>query len=178
MISETAEAARAKRKADQAAPGPDDLRREAKARIEYKAGGEWVAHVPPTHAKRAFEMMNGSRKVKRERGMQYNSKTKKERVVRGDGRVVEVPEEHIDRFKDKKNLRPVGRNGRSSALYFDMASVSERYVMGPDGLDFVWQDGWEPAPLFTPKAQSPQRDPDGNVWVKQGDEWVLETEVG
>ena len=132
--------------------------------------------MPPSHAKRAFEMMNGSRKVKKERGEEFNVGQKFERVARKDGKVVSILEEHVDNLK-RKGLRPVGRGGRSAAIYFDMATAAERYVMGPDGMDFVWNDGWEPAPLFTPKAESPQRDPDGNVWVKQGTEWVLDDEV-
>ena len=100
----------------------------------------------------------------------------KQKVVNKHGKVIEVNEDNVDRMANK-GIKPVGRGGRSAALYFDMASVTERYVRGPDGLDFVWTDGWEPAPLFTPNAVSPQRDPDGNVWVKQGTEWVLESEV-
>lgn len=135
-----------------------------------------MAHVPPEYAKKAFQMMEGSRREKRDRGEEINSRRKTERVVNKHGRVVELSDDNVDRFA-KKGIKPVGRGGRSAALYFDMASVTERYVRGPDGLDFVWTDGWEPAPLFTPNAVSPQRDPDGNVWVKQGTEWVLESEV-
>jgi ribosomal protein L36 len=176
LTSATAEAFEAKQRANRAAPGPDDLRKEVKARIEYKKDGDWVAHVPPEHAKRAFQMMNGSRKVKNERGELVKSRQDKERLVRRDGRVIEVNADNVDLLK-KKGLRPTGRNGRSAALYFSMSEAAERYVRGPDGLDFVWSDGWEPAPLFTPRVESPQRDPDGNVWVKQGSEWVLDDEV-
>lgn len=121
-------------------------------------------------------MMNGSRRIKKERGEEFNATQKYEKVVRKDGRVTEVLEDNVDRLKGK-GMKPVGRSGRAAALYFDMASAAERYVRGPDGMDFVWQDGWEPAPLFTPKAVSPQRDPDGNVWVKHENEWVLDIEV-
>jgi hypothetical protein len=55
-----------------------------------------------------------------------------------------------------------------------MSSATAKYVTGPDGLDFVWNDGWEPAPLFTPKADGRQRDPDGNWWAKADGEWGLE----
>lgn len=132
--------------------------------------------MPPEHAKRAFQMMEGSRKAKRERGAEYDAKHVKQKVVNKHGKVIEVAEENVDRMA-RKGIKPLGRGGRSAALYFDMASAAERYVRGPDGLDFVWTDGWEPAPLFTPNAVSPQRDPDGNVWVKQGTEWVLDDEV-
>lgn len=152
------------------------MRRDAKARIEYKKNGDWVAHVPPENAKRAFQMMEGSRRAKRDRGAELDSRQVKHKVVNKHGKVVELSEDAVDRYA-KKGIKPVGRGGRSAALYFDMASAAERYVRGPDGLDFVWQDGWEPAPLFTPRAESPQRDPDGNVWVKQGTEWVLDNEV-
>ena len=135
-----------------------------------------MAHVPPSHAKRAFEMMNGSRKIKAERGQEFQAGQNYEKVVAKNGRVIDVMEENVERLKHK-GLKPVGRSGRSAALYFDMSSAAERYVRGPDGLDFVWQDGWEPAPLFTPNAVSPQRDPDGNIWVKHEDEWVLDSEV-
>ena len=135
-----------------------------------------MAHVPPEYAKKAFQMMEGSRRAKRDRGEELNARRKTEKVVNKHGRVVELSDDNVDRFA-KKGIKPVGRGGRSAALYFDMASAAERYVQGPDGLDFVWQDGWEPAPLFTPNAVSPQRDPDGNVWVKQGTEWVLDDEV-
>lgn len=121
-------------------------------------------------------MMEGSRRAKRDRGEELNSRRKYEKVVNKHGRVVELSEEYVDRYANK-GIKPVGRGGRSASLYFSMSSAAERYVRGPDGLDFVWTDGWEPAPLFTPNAVSPQRDPDGNVWVKQGTEWVLDDEV-
>lgn len=121
-------------------------------------------------------MMEGTRRSKRDRGYEFDAKHAKQKVVNKHGKVVEVNESSLDRMV-KKGIKPVGRGGRSAALYFDMASAAERYVRGPDGLDFVWTDGWEPAPLFTPRVESPQRDPDGNVWVKQGTEWVLDDEV-
>jgi hypothetical protein len=122
-------------------------------------------------------MMNGSRRIKRDRGEEVSSGIARERVVRKDGKVVNVAAEHVDRIKDKNGIRPTGRGGRSASLYFSMAEAAERYVRGPDGLDFVWNDGWEPAPLFSKGAKTPQRDPDGNVWVKTDGEWVLESEV-
>ena len=135
-----------------------------------------MAHVPKEHIKRGVEMMNGTRQVKldRDRERQARAERYNEKVVRRDGKVVSIPREHVDTLKDKKGLRPVGRGGVSGSLFFGMSEATKKYVKGMDELDFVWNEGWEPAPLFTPKAEGPQRDPDGNVWVKRDGEWELE----
>lgn len=124
-----------------------------------------------------MEMMDGVRRVRRERSDEFRSKQPKEKVVRRDGRVVEISATHVEHLKDKRGLKPVGRNGVSASIYFGLSDAAERYERGPDGLYFVWNDGWEPTNLWRNGAKSPQRDPDGNLWVEQDGEWSLEDEV-
>lgn len=123
-------------------------------------------------------MMSGVRRVRKERSESFKAKQPQEKVVTRDGRVVEISETHVDHLKDRRSLRPVGRNKMGAALHFSMSQSFGKYEQGPDGLWFVWTGGWEPTKLFGGKEVSGhQRDPDGNVWVKQGDDWVLEDEV-
>ena len=124
-------------------------------------------------------MMNGPRRIKleRDRERQAIRDGEREKVVTRDGRVVKLMPNHIDQMKDKKGLRPVGRGGVSAATRFGLNQAFGRYEQGPDGLWFVWNGGWEPTNLFRKQAESPQRDPDGNVWVEENGEWCLEDEV-
>jgi hypothetical protein len=97
---------------------------------------------------------------------------KKERVARRDGKVIEMREDLIENVKHR--VKPVGRNGMGGRLFFGMSGSTAKYVRGPDGLDFIWNDGWDPAPLYTKNVEGPQRDPDGGVWVKVNGDWELE----
>jgi hypothetical protein len=73
-------------------------------------------------------------------------------------------------------MRAAGRNGMSPAFHFSMGA--ENHEQGPDGLWFVWRDGWDATNLWRRSGVvSPQRDPDGNVWVEVDGEWQLEGEV-
>jgi hypothetical protein len=176
-ISDTSELAKVNRRARQAAPSADDIVRETGARVDYKPDGSWVAHVPKDKIKRGVEMMEGPRRIKLERDRERGARReeREEKVVTRDGRVVGISPELVDQLKDKRGLRPVGRGGVSGRLFFGMSSASSKYVRGPDGLDFIWNDGWEPASLFTPNAGGRQRDPDGvGVWVKVDGDWELE----
>ncbi len=164
-------------KARKAAPSAEDIRRETGATIEYKDNGDWVAHVPKEKAARGAAMLDGMRRAKADRNRELQEKSRKdyEAVVRKDGKVVRIAPQHVDQFKDKKGLRPVGRGGVSGRLFFGLSEASKKYVRGLDELDFVWNDGWEPAPLFSRGAEGPQRDPDGNVWRKSAEgDWELE----
>jgi len=121
-------------------------------------------------------MQEGSRKIEVERGHIEQARMKRERVVRkGDGRVIDFPEELIDQAKHK--FRPAGRNGKAPAERFSLFQAFGRYEQGPDGLWFVDKDGWEPTNLWRKNAQSPQHDPDGNLWIEVNGEWVLDDEV-
>lgn len=111
---------------------------------------------------------------------------KHERVVRRDGKVVEIDQEFVDTFKDKKGLRPVGRNGVSAAQRFSMSGAFWRFEQGPNGMWFYWDGGWAPAKTsnnggfgwIRPVAtEEPQPDPAGNIWVYSGSEWSLEDEI-
>lgn len=126
--------------------------------------------------------MKGVRRERRDRSMEFAGKQPKEKVVTKAGRVVEVSETHVDYLKDRKGLRPVGRNGTSAALHFSMVGLGERWERGPDGMNFFWDGGWEPRPEGR-QWPSPQRDPDGNRWVMDpkfdGDDlaWMPDDEV-
>lgn len=115
-------------------------------------------------------------KADRYRELQERSREDYEHVVRKDGKVVRIAPQHVDHLKDKKGLRPAGRNKVSGSLFFGMSQATQKYVRGLDDLDFIWNDGWEPAPLFSRGASGPQRDPDGNVWVRneENGDWELE----
>lgn len=159
-----------------AAPDLDSIKKDFKAEVRHNPDGSWVATIrDPEKMKRAVEAMEGRRRIDRERGQKYAAKHSKERVVNKNGKVVELLEHQVDQLKCK-GFRPIGRGGRSAALYFGLSGATRKYVKGEDGLDFVWDDGWSPAPLWY-KGTGPQRDPDGNVWVKVNGEWVLEDEV-
>lgn len=121
-------------------------------------------------------MLDGMRRARKDRDREVQEVSRKdyEKVVRPDGKVVRLAPHAIEQAKNKRGLRPVGRNGVSGSLFFGLSGATSKYVTGPDGLDFVWNDGWEPAPLFSKGAEGEQRDPDGNVWVKEeGGDWGL-----
>jgi len=121
-------------------------------------------------------MQSGARREEVERGDLMQSRLKRERVVRkGDGRVMEVPEEVAEQAKHK--FRPAGRNGGAPSERFSMSDSARGYVRGPDGLYFKWDGGWLPTNLWRNGALSPQKDPDGNVWVEVDGEWSLMDEV-
>lgn len=125
--------------------------------------------------RKAFEMQEGTRRIDVERGAVLQARMKREKVVRRDGRVVDFPEDMVDQAKAR--LRPAGRHGGAPSVRFGLNESFGRYEQGPDGLWFVWNDGWEPTNLFRKGVASPQRDPDGNVWVEKDGEWLLEDEV-
>lgn len=107
--------------------------------------GEFTVDINPKDKaaiRRGYEMMEEARKIEVERGHELHGRREKE---------------YVERRKEKK---------RDMALVFGLSSATAKYVKGMDELDFVWVDGWEPAPLFSRGATGPQRDPDGNVWVK------------
>lgn len=181
MTSEVAGAAEAERKKAEASPTRADFEREFGAnRVKDEPDGSWTCTLTERQdIRRAHEMQAGVRQIDVERGRVVKSKWdgKKERVVRRDGRVIEVPSETVDAVKHK--LRPAGRNGRSAVTYFmGISSATAKYVRGQDGLYFVWNEGWEPVSMWSSGIASPQRDPHGNVWVNSGGGWVLEDEVG
>ena len=125
-------------------------------------------------------MMEGPRRVKLERDRERGAIRARDyvKVVREDGKVVSISPDTVDGLKDKRRLRPIGRNGVSAAQHFGLSGSFGKYEQGPDGLWFVWNDGWEPTTLFGgSEALSPQRDPDGNMWVKVDGEWLFESEV-
>jgi hypothetical protein len=140
--------------------------------------------VPREHIKRGVEMMEGQRRIKLERDRERSATREREfvGVARKDGKVVSIAPEAVEKLKDKRGLRPAGRNGRSAASYFSLAGLEEKWERGPDGMHFFWDGGWEPRPGGD-AWPSPQHDPAGNVWVLsplyEGDEttWVLESEV-
>lgn len=176
-IREGQEALKVEQRKVSASPTKADFVAEFGAdKVKTEADGSWTCTLTDDReSKRAWQMQQGIRDVDVERGRELRAKWdgKKEHVVRkGDGKVVEMPSELIDSVKHR--LRPAGRNKVSARLFYGLSEATKKYVTGPDGLDFVWNDGWEPAPLFTPKAEGHQRDPDGNVWVKVDGEWGLE----
>lgn len=119
-------------------------------------------------------MTDGVRRIDTERGAEVNEKRKRnsERVVRKDGKALDFPSDMLESVKDR--FRPAGRNRNSPAEFFGMSDCYGSYEQGPDGLWFVWNDGWEPTELWRNGAQAPQRDPDGNVWLEANGEWEVE----
>lgn len=168
------------RKAE-ASPKREDFEKEfGKHRVKDEKDGSWTVTLRGDEResiKRAHQMQDGTRKIEVERGAEMQSRVKKERVVRRDGRVVDAPEELVDTMK-RSGLRPAGRNGGAPSLRFGLSDSFGRYKQGPQGLWFVWNDGWEPTSLWSEKAKDDeQHDPDGNLWVRAGEGWVLADEV-
>jgi hypothetical protein len=145
-----------------------------KVKVNEQTGEFSIKLTDRQEIRRAHEMQEATRRIEVERGDELHAKHegKREKVVRRDGKVVEVPHELIDMSK-KTGFRPVGRNGVSGRLFFGMSGATAKYVKGMDELDFIWNDGWEPAPLFSRNVEGQQRDPDGNVWVKKNGDWEL-----
>ena len=179
-ISVGEEAAKARQKRADASPQRADFEREfGKDKVKDEKDGSWTLSLHErADIKKAHQMQEGSRRLDVERGQERAARWdgKKEKMLRSDGRVVEMREDLIDRVKGK--MRSVGRNGFAPSLHFGMSDSYGKYEKGPDGLWFVWNDGWEATTLFSKQPGSPQRDPYGNVWVKDAnDEWTLESEV-
>lgn len=180
MISEATEAARVRQAKIDASPKREDFEREfGKQRIKNEADGSWSLSLHyRADIRKAHEMQEGTRKLDVDRGYELHSRVPRQRVVRRDGRVIEVAEE--GEHAAKRNIRPLGRGGVSACERFSMADSYGRYEQGPDGLWFVWNDGWEPTALWEkPEYRGTrQHDPDGNVWLMHEEDWALESEVG
>ena len=179
MTSGAVEAVQARQKRVDASPQRADFEREfGKDRVKDEKDGSWTLSLHEREdIRKAHQMQEGSRRLDIERGQQLQAKTdgKRTRVVRKDGRIVEIHDDLVDLAK--KNLRPLGRGGVSAAEHFSLSDAYGKYEKGPDGLWFVWNDGWEATTLFSKNPTSPQRDPYGNVWVRVNGEWSLESEV-
>lgn len=178
-ISEASEAYRARQRKVDASPKREDFEREfGKDRVKDEGNGDWSLSLhEPTEIRRAHEMQEGQRRLDIERGEQVRAKSdgKRERIVRRDGRLIEVGEETFEHAV-RKGARPVGRGRNSVAQHFGFVGSYGRYHQGPAGLWFVWNDGWEPTKLFTRDTNLSDRqpDPDGNVWVRTDGEWETE----
>jgi hypothetical protein len=164
------------RKKVAASPTREDFVKEFGAdKVKDEADGSWTCTVrEPQDVKKAFQMQQGVRDIDVERGRELKAKWdgKREKVVHKDGRVVEYMQENIDQIKHK--VHAVGRNKMGRALHFGMSEATRKYVRGMDEMDFIWNDGWEPAPLFYRGGAERQRDPDGGVWLKVDGEWEKE----
>lgn len=178
MISEAKEAAEVQRRKDEAAAPLSEWKKQFgnKVKVDEKTGAFELNLREPADIRRAFEMQEGTRRIDVERGATLQARMKRTKVIRHDGRMVEFPEDMVEQAKHK--FRPAGRHGGAPSVRFGLSESFGRYEQGPDGLWFVWNGGWEPTTLFGGKQiDGHQRDPDGNLWVKQGNEWVLEDEV-
>jgi len=177
-ISEGVEALQARKRKADASPPVEEWKREfpGKVKVDERTGEFSLTLHDRADIRKAHEMQEGSRKHEVERGAELQSRMSKEKVVRRDGRVIDFPEEMIDQAKHR--FRPAGRSGIAPAERFSMSDIAPDLERGPDGLYFRWNDGWEPVNLFRNGALSPQRDPDGNVWVEANGEWSLMDEVG
>jgi len=167
------------RKAE-ASPKREDFEKEfGKHRIKDEKDGSWTLTLKGDereNIKKAHQMQEGTRRIEVERGAEMQARMKREKVVRRDGKVVGVPEDMVDTMK-RNGIRPVGRNGTSVAIRSNLSNSYGKYKQGPDGLWFVWNDGWEPTKLWAPAdAGETQRDPDNNVWVLVDGEWSLAEE--
>ena len=172
------EASKAQRKRAEASPQKADFVKEFGAKsVKDEPDGSWTCTVrEQADVKKAYQMQAGSRKIDVEQGAEAQAKMSRERVIRHDGRMVEFPEELIEQTKHR--FRPAGRNGKAPAERFSLSEAFGGYEQGPDGLWFVWNDGWEPTSLWRGATiLSPQRDPDGNSWIEMEGEWYLDSEV-
>jgi len=178
LLTSSSEAAKAQRKKADAAPDVHAWKREfpGKVTVNERTGDYSLNLRDHDDIKRAHQMLEGQRKVEVERGAENQAALRREKVVRRDGRVLEFPEELVDTAK--KGFRPAGRYGGAPSLRFGMSDAMGKYEQGPQGLWFVWNDGWEPTSLWDWKAKGDeQHDPDGNLWVKKDGEWLLADEV-
>lgn len=142
--------------------------------------GAWVCTIKHDKAKmlRAEQMLRGVRKEESERGKEYIASIEKEAVTFPDGSRREVYGHLLENTKNKvKGLRGVGRHGKAPTEYFGLTNSYGKYEQGPEGLWFVWNDGWEPTSLWPHQAKGDeQHDPDGNLWLRDGDDWKLAEE--
>jgi hypothetical protein len=179
LISDTAaESKLHKRKRDESPPVEEWKRQfPGKVKLDETTGDFSLSLTDRGDIKRAMEMQDGSRKAEIEIGEYHQAKLQREKVVRRDGRMVEFPQELVEGVKHRFKGSP-GRNGGAPSLRFGLSESFGKYKQGLDELWFVWNDGWEPTKLWMKAGLSGvQRDPDGNVWTRAGDEWVLEDEV-
>lgn len=179
MTAEASGAVEAERRKAEASPPLSEWKKRFgdKVKVDERSGSFTLSLHDRADIRAAYEMQEGIRKVEVERGREVKSRWdgKRERVVNRKGEVVEVREDLVDRHRDR--FRPVGKGRSAPALHFNIGDAASRYEKGPDGLWFVWRDGWEPTNLWRNGAVSPQRDPDENRWVERDGEWVLESEV-
>jgi hypothetical protein len=173
------EAAKARERKVFASPKREDFEREfGKDKVKDEGGGQWSLTLHERDdIKKAHQMQAGLRREEIERGEAVRAKDdgRREKVVRRDGRVVEVPYETVEQAKGR--LRPAGRYGGAPSLRFGLSDAMGKYEQGPQGLWFVWNDGWEPTRMWEHQAKGDeQRDPDGNLWLKREGEWVLDSE--
>jgi hypothetical protein len=164
----------------EASPQREDVEKEfGKHRVKDEKDGGWSLTLhgdERENIKRAHQMQDGVRRIEVERGAEMQSRMKREKVVRRDGKVVGVPEELVDTMK-RSGIRPVGRNGGAPSLKFGLSESFGKYRQGSEGLWFVWNDGWEPTRLWESQAKGDeQHDPDGNVWVRRDGDWALAEE--
>jgi hypothetical protein len=163
----------------EASPQREDFEREfGKDKVKTEKDGSWSLSLKETaDIKRARQMQAGLIKMDRERGLALDAKHdgKRQRVVRKDGRVVDIRDEAMEQVH--KGVRPVGRNGGAPSLKFGLSESFGKYRQGGEGLWFVWNDGWEPTRLWESQAKGDeQHDPDGNVWVRKEGDWTLAEE--
>ena len=180
LTSEAVEAAKARERKVKASPQREDFEREfGKDKVKDEGGGRWSLTLRERDdIKRAVQMQSGLHREEIERGEAVKAKSdgKREKVVRRDGVVIDIPHETVEQAKGR--LRPVGRNGGAPSLRFGLHDSMGKYEQGPEGLWFVWNDGWEPTSLWDWKAKGDeQHDPHGNLWVKKDGEWLLADEV-
>ena len=146
-----------------------------------KVPGGWVCTIKHDKQKmmRAESMMRGVRKEDAERGKEVQSAYEREDVFYPDGSKRSVVTHTMDsvRAKFKKGMRGAGKYGLAPTEYYALSQSYGKYEQGPEGLWFVWNDGWEPTNLWANQAKGEtQHDPDGNVWVKTEGEWALAEE--
>lgn len=178
MISEAVERSKAqKARADQTPP-PSEWKKQFGDKCKLSPDGTSFELTvrDDKDIRKAHEMQEGSRKIEVEEGAKQQAMMARERVIRRDGRMVEFPEELVDHVKHRFK-GGAGRHGKAPTQYYSLGDASRRYKMGPDGLWFVWNEGWEPVELWREGATGPQHDPDGNVWVEVNGEWKLTDEV-
>lgn len=143
------------RKRVDATPQLSDWKREFgdKVKVNERTGEFTISLKDKTEIRRAHEMQENARRIEVDRGHELHARRERQ---------------YAEKRKEKR---------KAMSLVFGLSGATAKYVKGLDQLDFIWNEGWEPAPLFSKGAEGPQRDPDGNVWVKKDGEWGLETEA-
>ena len=142
------------------------------ASVSVERNGDWkVSTRDPIVAKRLRAMMRQSNKVMAERGEAIRSSRTRETLRGPDGKSFAIAEHLVDTVKDR-GFVPVWRPG------------GLRCRRGPDGMFFrLLPRGWDPTGRTVlglaegPEPASPQRDPDGGVWVMVDGHWRLDTEL-